>query len=157
LSWRTASEGGPYKGNPRMSTLIGFAAFAGADFVGDFVAGAFEGAPHVPTGDGAVGTPAFAEFAEFFGRGHVFLAVSYRPALLYAEVVDGKHVGSTQAKNQKHFDGPGADAADGDETLDEFIVGEQESLLVRGDDTFDGFLCEILHGRDFCAREAGFA
>src|SRR4029077_1805682 len=140
-----------------MSTLIGFAAFAGADFVGDFVAGTFEGAPHIPTGNSAVGTPAFAAFEEFFGRGHASLAVNYGPALLYTEIVDRKHVGATEAENQKHFDGPGADSADGNQALDEFIVGEQESLLVRGDDAFDGFFGEILHGGDFCARETGFA
>ena len=129
----------------------------GPDFAHGRVAGALAGAPHVPTGDGAVGTPAFAEFQEFFGRGHVFLAVGHGPALLYAEVVDREHVGTTEAENQKHFDSPGADAADGDEPLNEFVVGEQESLVVCGDDAFDGFLGEILHGGNFCAGEAGIA
>src|SRR5208283_6083385 len=107
---------------------LALAGFAGADFVGHFVAGAFERAPHVPTGDGAIGTPALAEFEKLLGRGHVLFAVGDGPTLFYAEVVDGKHVGATEAENQKHFDGPGADAADGDEALDELVVGEQESL-----------------------------
>ena len=71
--------------------LLGFAAFCGhsaalaalcfyfggEDFVGYGVAGALEGSPHVPTGDGAVGAPAFAESQEFLGLGHVLLAVGY--------------------------------------------------------------------------------
>ena len=71
--------------------------------------------------------------------------------------MDGEHVGTTEAKNQKHFNGPGANAADGDETLDEFVVREQEGLVVCGDDTVDGFSCEILHGGNFCAGKASFA
>src|ERR1700738_691816 len=66
--------------------------FGGEDFVGGGVAGALEGSPHVPTGDGAVGTPALAEGQEFFGLGHVLLAVSHGPAFFYAEVVDGEDV-----------------------------------------------------------------
>ena len=93
------------------------------DFVGGGVAGALEGAPHVPAGDGAVGTPAFAEGKEFFGTGLVFFAVGDGPALLYAEVVDRKNVGATEAEDEEHFDGPGADAANGDEALDELFVG----------------------------------
>ena len=98
--------------------------FGGADFVGGFVAGALECAPHVPAGDGAVGAPAFAEFQEFFGLGHVLLTVGDGPAFFHAEVVDGQNVGAAEAENQKHFDGPGADAADGDKAFDELIVGE---------------------------------
>ena len=45
------------------------------DFVGGGIAGALEGAPHVPTDDGAIGAPAFAESEEFFRTGFVFLAV----------------------------------------------------------------------------------
>src|ERR1700682_1398593 len=63
--------------------------FGGAGFVGGGVAGALEGAPHVPTGDGAVGAPAFAEGEELLGLGHVFLAVGYGPAFFYARGVGG--------------------------------------------------------------------
>ena len=84
------------------------------DFVGGGVAGFFEGAPHIPGGYGAVGAPAFAEGQEFFGTGHVFFAVGDGPAFFYAEVVDGENVRAAEAEDQKHFYGPGADAADGD-------------------------------------------
>ena len=134
-----------------------FSWLRGADFAHGGVAAALTGAPHVPRGDGAVGTPAFAEGQEFLGRGHLLFAVSDGPALSDAEVVDGENVGSAQAEDQKHFDGPGADAADRDEALDEFFVGVLFGLFEGGDDPFDGFPGEIFHGEDFCAGEAGFA
>ena len=144
-----------------LGRLIGDEAFAadfgGADFAHGGVAGAVAGAPHVPASDGAIGAPALAEGQEFFGLGFVFLAVGDGPAFLYAEVVDGENVGAAQAENQKHFDGPGADAADGSQAFDEFFVGEFFRVFERGDDAFDCFFGEIFHGDDFGAREAGFA
>ena len=131
--------------------------FGGADFVGGGVAGALEGAPHVPTGDGAVGAPALAEGEEFLGLGHMLFAVGDGPAFFYAEVVDGEDVGAAEAEDQEHFDGPGADAADGDEALDEFIVGELFGLFEGGDNAADGLLGEVFHGEDFCAGETGLA
>jgi len=71
--------------------------------------------------------------------------------------MDGENVGAAKAENQKHFDGPGADAADGDEALDEFFVGERMRLLECRHDALKGLAREILHGQDFCARETGFA
>ena len=135
----------------------GFADTGGADLVGGLIAGAFKGAPHIPRGDGAVGAPTLAEGEEFLGLGHVFLTVGDGPALLDAQVVDGENVGASEAEDQKHFDGPGADAANGDEAFDEFFVGHFFRLFMSGDDAFESFLGEILHGQDFCAGEAGFA
>src|SRR5713226_4614760 len=126
--------------------MCGFALpadFGGADFAQGGVASALAGAPHVPTGDGAVGTPALAEGKEFLGLGHVLFAVGDGPALPDAEVVDGENVRAAEAEDQKHFDGPGADAADGDQALDEFFVGELLGFLERGNDAYDGLLCEI--------------
>ena len=87
----------------------------------------------------------------------MLFAVGDGPAFFDAEVVDGKDVGAAEAEDQEHFDGPGADAADGDEALDEFFVGEFFGLFKGGDDAVDGFLRKVFHGEDFCAREAGFA
>ena len=129
----------------------------GADCVGDFVAGAFEGAPHVPAGDGAVGAPAFAEGQEFLGLGHMFFSVGDGPAFFDAEVVDGEDVRAAEAEDQKHFDGPGADAANGYEAFDEFLIGEFLGFFERRDDAFDGLLGQILHGKNFCAGESGLA
>src|SRR5467141_3803095 len=84
--------------------------FSRLDFVGGGVACTFEGAPHVPTGDGAVRAPAFAEGEEFLGLGQAPLAVGDGPALPDPEVVDGQHVGPAEAEDQKHFDGPNTDA-----------------------------------------------
>jgi hypothetical protein len=140
-----------------LGAFAGFTDTSGADFVGGFVAGAFEGAPHVPACDGAIGAPALAESEELFRLRHALLAVDNGPALLYAEVVDGEHVGAAKAEDQKHLDGPGTDAADGDEALDEFVVGHGQGLFVSGNDAVDGFLCEVFHGENFCAGEAGLA
>src|SRR6266436_6854204 len=128
--------------------LLGFAAFCGhsaalaadyfylggEDFVGYGVAGALEGSPHVPAGDGAVGAPALAEGQEFLGLGHVFLAIGYGPALLHSEVVDGEDVRAAEIEDEEHLDGPGADAADRVESLDQLGVGNFFGLLARGND-----------------------
>ena len=87
----------------------------------------------------------------------MLLAVSDGPPFFDAEVVDREDVGATEAENQEHFDGPGADATDGDEALDEFFVGESFGLFKGGDDAVDSFLREVFHGKDFCAGKAGFA
>src|SRR6266851_7527291 len=123
----------------------------GADFAHGGVTAALAGAPHVPTGDGAIGAPAFAEREEFLGLGHMLFAVGDGPAFFDAEVVDGENVGAAEAEDQEHFDGPGADAADRDETFDELFVGEFFGLFEGGDDAVDGFL---LRRDRLCARRA---
>lgn len=138
--------------------LFGFAAnLSRADLVCDGVAGTFEGAPHVPACDRAIGAPAFAKGEELFGFGHVLLAVGDRPAFLHAEVVDGENIGAAEAKDQEHLDGPGADAADADKTLDEFLIRHGQGLFVRGHDAPKRLSRQILHRENFCAGEAGFA
>src|SRR3981081_3082454 len=112
-----------HRAEDRLYACLRLRTFGGADFAQGGAAGALAGAPHVPTGDGAIRAPAFAEGKEFLGLGHVFLAVGDGPALFDAKVVDGENVGTAEAEDQEHFDGPGADAADGDETFDEFFVG----------------------------------
>ncbi len=129
----------------------------GADFAHGGAAGKLAGTPHVPACDGAVRAPAFAKGEEFFRFRHVLFAVGDGPAFFDAEVVDGENVGAAEAEDEKHFDGPGADAADGNEALDEFFVGELFGLFECGDNAVEGFLGEVFHGEDFCAGEAGFA
>src|SRR5271157_2351786 len=80
------------------------------DFAGVF-AGDFDGPPHVPAGYRAPGAPALAEPGELLGLGDAALAIREREAFLHAVVVDGEHVRASEAENQEHFDGPGADAA----------------------------------------------
>ena len=87
----------------------------------------------------------------------MLFAVGDGPALFYAEIVDGENVRTAESENQKHFNGPGPDATDGDEAFDEFFVGHFFCLLESGDDAVDSFLSEIFHGEDFCAGESGFA
>jgi len=129
----------------------------GPDFAHGGIAGALAGAPHVPACDRTVGAPAFAEGKEFLGLGHALFAVGDGPAFFHSEVVDGEDVRAAEAEDQKHFDGPGADAADGDEAFDEFFVGEGLRLFECGDNALDRFLREVFHGEDFCAGKAGFA
>ena len=59
LEFRAGLGVGFGRGSVGLAIAFGF---GGADFVGDGVAGALEGAPHVPGGYGAVRAPAFAEF-----------------------------------------------------------------------------------------------
>src|SRR5438445_13874655 len=99
--------------------FLALAGLGGADFAHGGVAGALAGAPHVPTSDRSVGTPAFTEGKKLLGFGHMLLAVGDRPSFFDAEVVDGENVGAAKAENQEHFNGPGADAADRDEALEE--------------------------------------
>jgi len=87
----------------------------------------------------------------------MFSAVSDGPAFLYAEVVDGKNIRPAEAEDQEHFNGPGADAADGDEAFDEFFIGEFFGFFECRDDAPDRLFGEILHGQDFCAGKARFA
>ena len=119
--------------------------------------GLLDGAPEVPGGYGAIGAPAFAEFEEVFGFGDVALVVGEGKAFLDAEVVDGEDVGAAEAEDEEHLDGPGADAADGDEAGDELVVGEGFGLGAGGDDALESFFGEVFHGQDFGAGEAGFA
>ena len=67
------------RGSTKLGVLARFADTGGADFAHGGVARALAGAPHVPTGDGAVRAPAFAEGEEFLGLGHVLLAVGDGP------------------------------------------------------------------------------
>src|SRR6266571_7102662 len=122
-----------------------------ADFAEGGVAGALAGAPHVPTGDGAVRAPALAEGQEFLGLGHMLLAVGDRPALPDAEVVDGENVGAAEPEDQKHLDGPGPDAAHGNKAFDELFVGQFVGFFERRDDAFDGLFSQIFHGLNLCA------
>src|SRR6202041_2689059 len=99
---------------PACRALLGFGALR--DFARFAVM--FYSAPHVPTGYGAVGTPAFAESRQLARLGDFFFAVGEGETFLHAVIVDGQHVGSAQAEDQKHFNGPRTDAAHGDEALD---------------------------------------
>ena len=136
------------------TTALGF---GWADFVGDGVASAFEGAPHVPAGDSAIRAPAFPECEKLLATRHVLFAVGDGPSFFHAEIVDRKNVGPAQTENQKHFDGPDADSADGDEALDQLFIGQIERFIVRGNDAGERFGGEIFQGKNFCAREASFA
>src|SRR5438477_13072167 len=86
------------RGSTKLGVLARFADTGGANFAHGGVAGALAGAPHVPTGDGAVGAPAFAEGEEFLGLGHVLLAVGDGPAVFDAEIMGGENVRAAKAE-----------------------------------------------------------
>ncbi len=67
----------------------------------------------------------------------MLLAVGDTPTLAHAEVVDGKHVGTTEAEDQKHLDRPDADAAYRDQALDEILVRHPAAPAERGNHTRD--------------------
>ena len=116
-----------------------------------------DGAPHVPTGDGAVGAPAFAVGGDFARLGNGFLAVEKSETFLHGVIVDGQNVRAAEPEDEKHFDGPGADAADGNQPLDQLLIGHIARHFQRRNHAINRFLREIFHGHGFCAREARFA
>jgi len=72
--------------------------------------------------------------------------------------VDREDVGAAEAEDQEHFDGPGADAADGDEAFDEFFVGQFFACSRVGDDARRSFSWQVLHSQNFLPpEETGFA
>lgn len=80
------------------------------DLAGVF-ASELDGPPHVPARDSAIGTPTLPEFKEFLRLGDAALPIRDGKAFLHALVVDGQYIGAAEAENQKHLDGPCADAA----------------------------------------------
>src|SRR5271157_2023036 len=79
----------------------------------------FGRAPHVPTGDAAVWTPALAVGQQLFRLGQLGEFVHLGEAFADAIVVHGQHIRTSQAKDQQHLDRPAADAAHAVETLDQ--------------------------------------
>ncbi len=86
----------------------------------------------------------------------MFLAVGDGPALFYSKIVDGQHVWTPEAENQKHFHRPGPDAAHGYEPFDQFLVGEFERFLVRRHGPGERLLGEVFHRQNFRARQSRF-
>ena len=101
--------------------------------------------------------PARWQARHMYQEATVLFAVGDGPALPHAEVVDGKHVGAAEAEDEEHFHRPGTDAADRDEAIDEFLVGEPVGFFERGNHAVDGLSGEIFHGQDFRGGEPSLA
>lgn len=116
-----------------------------------------DGLPEVPTSDTSIWFPFFAEGGEGLGLGEFAFVEGEFVALLDAVIKSGKYVGATEAEDQEHVHSPGADAADGSEACEDFVVGEFFDFLHSGDDALDGFGGEVAEGGDFLAGETGGA
>lgn len=119
--------------------------------------GGVGGAPQIPGGGGAVGTPALAELEQGLGLGQGSFTVGDAEAVAHAEVVHGQDVGATELENEEHFDGPTAHAADLGQAGDDFVVGQFGDLAAGGDEAGEGFFGEVADGPDFGEGEAAGA
>lgn len=71
--------------------------------------------------------------------------------------MDGEDIHAAEFEDEKHFDGPAADAFDGGETFDELFVGEIENFVVSGDGASERARGEVFDIGNFGAREADSA
>src|ERR1035437_6602701 len=85
---------------------------------------AFQAAPKVPTGHGAVGAPAVGHPFHFVRGGEGFQIVGFADGVADAQVAGGEDVGALEGEDQEHVSGPDADALDLGEAEDDLVVGE---------------------------------
>src|SRR5580658_881463 len=132
----------------------------------DFAGGEVAGAPHVPTRDGAPGRPLLSAPLHLLGCreevGSNFCRwleteIGERKALAHAIVGDRKDVGAAEPEDEKHLDGPAADAAHLREVLDDVFVGHFLDGGERGHGSVERLGGEIAQGEHFVLREAGRA
>lgn len=74
-----------------------------------------------------------------------------------AVVVDGEDVGTAEAEDQEHFNGPSAYAANLYEMFDDGFVGHAADVFEIGDGAVDGLCGEIAEGEHLVFGEAGSA
>ena len=124
------------------------------------------GAPEVPAGDGAPGTPLFAAAQDLAGGGEhggveglALWEASEGEGESFADTVvgDGEDVGAAEAEDEEHLDGPDADAADLGEAFDNLLVGKAANPGEAGDGAVDGFGGEVAKGFGFGGGEAAGA
>src|ERR1035437_8595032 len=85
---------------------------------------AFQAAPKVPTGHGAVGAPAVGHPLHFVRGGEGFQIVGFADSIADAQVAGGEDVGALEGEDQEHVSGPDTDALDLGEAEDDLVVGE---------------------------------
>jgi hypothetical protein len=130
------------------------------------VGGEVAGAPQVPGGDGAEGVPLFGTAFHDVGSGEevrgdlgggLEALEGEGEAFAYAVVGGGEDVRAAEAEDEEHFDGPGADAADPSEVVDDGCVVHAADLCQGGNSTVEGFGGEVAEGEGFVGGEAGGA
>jgi len=129
-------------------------------------AGEVAGSPHIPTGDGAPGTPLFcAAFDPVDGgehrcvEGFGFGEAEEGEGESFADAVvgNGENVGAAEAEDEEHLDGPRADAADRGEALDDFLVGHAADGGEGGHGAVEGLGGEVAQGFGLARGEAAGA
>ena len=86
--------------------------------------------PEIPRGDGAIGPPSFAELGDFLGLWPMRQAIGGFYGALQSEIVDGQNVRAIQDENQEHLGRPAADAFDGGQGVDHFLIAELGEPMV---------------------------
>jgi hypothetical protein len=131
-----------------------------------FPGGEVAGAPHIPAGDRAPGAPFFRTLFHLGGFGEVGgsdfvgwfeLAEGEGEAFADAVVGDRQDIGTAEAEDEEHLDGPAADAADLGQVLDDGFVGHAADAGEGGDGAVDGLGGEVADGERFVVGEAGGA
>ncbi len=121
------------------------------------------GAPEVPAGDGAPGTPLFAAAQDLAGGGEhggveglALWEASEGEGESFANTVvgDGEDVGAAEAEDEEHLDGPDADTANFGEAFDNLLVGKTANPGEGGHGAVDGFGSEVAEGFGFGGGEA---
>jgi hypothetical protein len=75
----------------------------------------------------------------------------------HAVIGDGKNVGTAEAEDEQHLDGPGANAADGGETFDDFCIGHAADGGESGNGAVEGLCGEVAEGFGLACGKAASA
>jgi hypothetical protein len=114
-------------------------------------------APQVPRRSRAIRLPALAIGEQRLRLRQVAEAVGKLETLAHAEVIAWQHVGAAQAEHQQHLGRPPADAAHGNEALDQLVVGERGRGVIVGDGAIEGLRGEVFQRGDLREGEADAA
>src|ERR1700761_88816 len=132
----------------------------------DFAGGEIAGAPHVPAPDRAPWSPFFPaplhllalrEEVGCHPLSWLEAEKGEREALANAVVVDRQDVRAAEAEDEKHLDGPAADAAHLGKVLDDVLVRHLLDHGECGNGSVEGFGGEIAEGEHLVFREASRA
>jgi hypothetical protein len=128
--------------------------------------GEVAGTPEIPTGDGAPGCPLLRAAFHVGGRGEEVwcdFCAGLEPsegegeAFADAVVAGGEDVRASQSKDEEHFDGPLANAADLGEVVDDGFIGHAADAGQGGYGAVEGFGGEVAEGEGLVGGEAGGA
>src|ERR1039457_6335856 len=90
---------------------------------------AFQAAPEIPTGHGAIRPPSLGHLLHFLRSRERFQIVGFADSVADAQIPGGQDVAALQGEDQEHVGGPDADAFDLGEAEDDLVVGEGGEIL----------------------------